>query len=102
MGLADGTCDFGYCLGVLHHVPDPADALATCVAKLKPGAPFLVYLYYDLEGVGLVHRSLLALVTGLRVLISRLPSLIRHLVTDLLAVVLYLPLARVASSVSGM
>ena len=96
MGIADGSCDFGYSLGVLHHIPDTEDATRACIRKLKPGAPFLVYLYYDLEGVGLVHRSLLALVTGLRVLISRLPSLIRHLVTDLLAVVLYLPLARVA------
>ncbi|MDP6076934.1 MAG: class I SAM-dependent methyltransferase, partial [Acidimicrobiales bacterium] len=39
LGLADGTCDFGYCLGVLHHISDTEDALATCVAKLKPGAP---------------------------------------------------------------
>ena len=96
MGIADGSCDFGYSLGVLHHVPDTEDATRACVRKLKPGAPFLVYLYYDLEGVGVVRRSLLAMVTGLRVLIARLPRRMRHLVTDLLALVLYLPLARVA------
>ena len=96
MGLEDGSCDFGYSLGVLHHVPDTEDATRACVRKLKPGAPFLVYLYYDLEGVGVVRRSLLAMVTGLRVLIARLPRQMRHPVTDLLALVLYLPLARLA------
>ena len=96
MGLEDGSCDFGYSLGVLHHVPDTEDATRACVRKLKPGAPFLVYLYYDLEGVGVVRRSLFAMATGLRVLIARLPRRMRHLVTDLLALVLYLPLARVA------
>src|SRR5688500_15631598 len=42
--LADGSQDFGYSLGVLHHTPDTEAALAKCVAKLTPGAPFLVYL----------------------------------------------------------
>ena len=99
MGLEDGSCDFGYSLGVLHHVPDTEDATRACVRKLKPGAPFLVYVYYDLEGAGVVRRSLLTVATGLRMLISRLPRQIRHLVTDLLALVLYLPLARLARSV---
>ena len=99
MGIADGSCDFGYCLGVLHHVPDTEDATRACVRKLKPGAPFLVYVYYDLEGAGVVRRSLLTVATGLRMLISRLPRWIRHPVTDLLALVIYLPLARLSRSV---
>ena len=59
MSLADASCDFGYSLGVLHHVPDTELATRQCVAKLKPGAPFLVYLYYDLEGAGLLRIGLL-------------------------------------------
>jgi ubiquinone/menaquinone biosynthesis C-methylase UbiE len=47
--LADGSQDFGYSLGVLHHIPDTAAALRDCVAKLKPGAPFLAYLYYAFD-----------------------------------------------------
>src|SRR5579884_102415 len=43
--LADGTMDFGYALGVLHHLPDPEHGLRACVSKLKPGAPFLLYVY---------------------------------------------------------
>ena len=47
--LRDRSMDFGYSLGVLHHTPDPAVGMADCVRCLKPGAPFLVYLYYALD-----------------------------------------------------
>lgn len=47
--LARGSQDFGYSLGVLHHIPDTAAALAACIALLKPGAPFLLYLYYRFD-----------------------------------------------------
>ncbi|MCG6534444.1 MAG: glycosyltransferase, partial [Syntrophales bacterium LBB04] len=49
MPISDGSMDFGYALGVLHHVTDVEGALNACVAKLKPGAPLLVYIYYALE-----------------------------------------------------
>ena len=41
--------DFGYFLGVLHHVPDTAAAINSCAALLKPGAPLLRYLYYAFD-----------------------------------------------------
>ena len=94
--LSDRSCDFGYCLGVLHHIPDTEHALATCVAKLKPGAPFLVYLYYDLEGRGWLQRRLFNVATMVRSVVARLPSRGRAVVADLLATVVYWPLARVA------
>ena len=96
MGLEDASCDFGYALGVLHHIPDTEAATATCVAKLKPGAPFLVYLYHDLEGLGWMQCRILGVVTVVRVVVSRLPSRLRALVADLLASVVYWPLARLA------
>ncbi|MBJ30126.1 MAG: SAM-dependent methyltransferase [Acidimicrobiaceae bacterium] len=95
-GVGDGTCDFGYSLGVLHHVPDTAEALRSCIRKLRPGAPFLVYLYYDLEGAGFVRRFLHQLVTAVRIMVSRLPRRPRHLVADLLAIAVYWPSARTA------
>src|SRR2546429_4980348 len=49
MPLADNSMDFGYSLGVLHHLPDPAAGLAVCVRKLKRGAPMLVYIYYAFD-----------------------------------------------------
>jgi len=47
--LADEAMDFGYSLGVLHHIPDTARGIEACVRKIKPGAPFLVYLYYAFD-----------------------------------------------------
>ncbi len=49
MPLEEESMDFGCFLGVLHHIPDTQLAMTACVKKLKPGAPFLVYLYYDFE-----------------------------------------------------
>ena len=96
LGLEDSSCDFGYALGVLHHIPDAEPAMAACASKLKPGAPFLVYLYHDLGDRRWYQRCLLRAVTAVRFVVSRLPSKTRWLVTDVLAVVVYWPLARVA------
>src|SRR5690349_18186981 len=35
MKLDDASMDFGYSLGVLHHVPDPQAALRRCVVALR-------------------------------------------------------------------
>lgn len=96
MGLVDASCDFGYALGVLHHIPNTELATATCVAKLKPGAPFLVYLYHDLAGAGWLQRRILGGVTVARLCVSRLPLRLRSFVADVLATVVYWPLARLA------
>ena len=56
ISLDDNTMDFGYSLGVLHHVPDTALGIKQCVQKLKKGAPFLVYLYYRFDNRPLWFR----------------------------------------------
>ncbi len=38
----DGTFDLVVCLGVLHHVPDTAGAIAKLAPKLKPGGHMLL------------------------------------------------------------
>ena len=43
--LKDNSMEFGYSLGVMHHLPDTLSALENCSRKLKKGAPFLIYLY---------------------------------------------------------
>ena len=48
-GLNEASQDFGYSLGVLHHIPDTQEALNSCSKLLKSGAPFLVYLYYRFD-----------------------------------------------------
>ncbi len=102
MGLEDASCDFGYSLGVLHHIPNSEQALGACVEKLKPGAPFLVYVYHDLGSGRWVHRRLLDAVTMARFVISRFPSRIRSTATDAIAVLLYWPLARCARLYEGL
>jgi len=96
MPVAPESCDFGYSLGVLHHIPDTERALRACVERLKFGAPFLVYLYYDLEDAGPARRFLLGTVTMARAVTSRLPHRLRALATDVVALVVYLPFARMA------
>ena len=92
----DGSMDFGYSLGVLHHVPDTQGALSACVAKLKSGAPFLVYLYYALETRPAWFRAVWRCADLVRQITSRLPSFLKHAVCGLIAAVVYWPLARLA------
>jgi len=92
--LANDTMDFGYSLGVLHHVPDTTAAIAACVRALKPGAPFLVYLYYRFDNRPRWFQNLWSLSNFGRQAISRLPHRARHVVTDAIAAAVYLPLAR--------
>ncbi len=100
--LPDGSADFGYSLGVLHHIPDPAAGLAVCVAKLKPGAPFLLYLYYAFDNRPAWFRWLWRGSDGLRHLVARLPPRMRFWVCDGLAALVYWPLARLARGLEAM
>ena len=92
--LPDGSQDFGYSLGVLHHIPDTGRALVDCVRKLKPGAPFLVYLYYRLDGRPMWFRALWRASDVGRRMIFRLPFGARKAVTSVIAGLVYWPLAR--------
>jgi SAM-dependent methyltransferase len=96
MPIADGSADFGYSLGVLHHIPDTAAALRDCVRKLRPGAPFLLYLYYRFDNRPVWYRLLWSLTNGLRWLVSRSPHPVRYLISQILAAVVYWPLSRSA------
>ncbi len=94
--LADGSMDFGYSLGVLHHVPDTAAGIASCVAKLKPGAPMLLYLYYALDGKPWLFRAIWQASDLVRKVVSALPRPLKFAVCQLIAAVVYWPLARLA------
>lgn len=96
MPIADGSQDFGYSLGVLHHIPDTQAAMDACVRKLKPGAPFLVYLYYNFDNRPAWFRALWQLSELFRFPISRLPFPLRRQVTNAIAAGVYFPLARTA------
>ena len=92
--LPPNSQDFGYSLGVLHHVPDTAGALRECVAMLKPGAPFQLYLYYAFDNRSFLFRLIWRCSDLLRRLVCKLPAALKHLITDTLATLVYYPLAR--------
>jgi SAM-dependent methyltransferase len=94
--LDDGSMDFGYALGVLHHVPRPLDGIRSCVSKLKPGAPLLLYLYYKFDNRPRWYRALWKVSDAGRRLISRLPARLKAWTTTAIAGLVYLPLARLS------
>lgn len=95
--LADESQDFGYSIGVLHHIPDTEKAMRACASKLKSGAPFLVYLYYAFDNRPLWFRAIWRASEAVRATISKLPFGIRKASTTLIAGAVYWPLARSAS-----
>lgn len=94
--LNDKSMDFGYSLGVLHHIPDTRAALAACVNKLKPGAPFLLYLYYAFDNKPAWFQMLWKISDLVRKFVSHMPHGLRYTVSQVIAALVYWPLARFA------
>ena len=99
MPMADASMDFGYSLGVLHHLPDPSAGLNACVRKLKPGAPMLVYIYYAFDNKPAWFRLLWRASDYVRRAVSRTPFRMKSAIADVSATVVYWPLARSAQLV---
>ncbi len=91
--LEDNSQDFGYSLGVLHHIPDTKAAIGSCVKILKNGSPLLLYLYYALDGRPLWFKFIWRMSNILRAIISRLPNKLKFIFTDFIALFIYLPFA---------
>ena len=94
--LPPNSQDFGYSLGVLHHIPNTLNALRDCVKTLKPRAPFLIYLYYKFDNRPIWYVIIWRFSDIIRRLISIMPSTLKSLITNTIATIIYLPLARLA------
>ena len=94
--LPENSQDFGYSLGVLHHIPDTEAGIRACVALLKSGAPFLVYLYYAFDNRPFMFKLVWRCSDLLRRGICLLPSSLKSVVTDIIAALVYFPLARLS------
>jgi ubiquinone/menaquinone biosynthesis C-methylase UbiE len=92
--LPDCSCDFGYSVGVLHHIPDTEKGLRACVAKLKKGSPFLLYLYYRFDNRPFWFWAIWKISDILRLFVCRLPRVPRYAISQMFAVLIYFPLAR--------
>lgn len=96
--LADASMDFGYSLGVLHHVPDTLGGVKACVAKLKRGAPFLIYLYYAFDNRPAWFRGIWRASDLARRAVSKMGPRGRYAMSQILAAGVYYPLARTAKA----
>jgi len=94
--LLPASLDFAFSLGVLHHLPDTQRAISDIASRLKPGAPFLVYLYYAMDNRPAWFKSIWTITNWLRLGISRLPHGLKIGTTTALAAIVYWPLARIA------
>jgi ubiquinone/menaquinone biosynthesis C-methylase UbiE len=96
MPIPDESLDFAYSLGVLHHVPDTAKAIQSVSKKIKPKGIFLVYLYYRFDTRPWWFQTLWKISDKVRTVVCRLPFSLRYLVSQILATLVYWPLARTA------
>jgi SAM-dependent methyltransferase len=96
--LPHDSADFGYSLGVLHHIPDTQQGIVDCVRKLRPGAPFLLYLYYAFDNRPWWFQMMWRISDIFRRLLCRLPFAIRSALCDLIAGAVYWPLARLSAA----
>lgn len=94
--LDHNTQDFGYSLGVLHHVPETEKAIKSCVELLKPGAPLLLYLYYSFDNKNYLFYLIWRLSDLLRGIICNFNPLMKNIVTDIIAFFIYWPLAKIS------
>jgi ubiquinone/menaquinone biosynthesis C-methylase UbiE len=94
--LADGSQDFAYSLGVLHHVPDTKRAITDIARKLKPGAPLLLYLYYAFDNRPAWFRAVWSVSNAVRRVVSHMPPALQLIVSSIIATFIYWPLARIA------
>lgn len=100
----DESFDLALCLGVIHHMPNPAEALKKIAAKLKPEGKLLLYVYYNFENRGVTFKFLFALANVLRQIVSVLPDKLKFIICDLIALFVYMPLvflAKVTRTIAG-
>ena len=94
--IQKGSQDFGYSLGVLHHVPDHTSAIRSCVELLKPGSPFLLYLYSSFDNRPGWYKQIWRVSNIFRLAISSLPVFVKKPACDAIALFVYFPLANFA------
>jgi SAM-dependent methyltransferase len=92
----DGHFDLIFSLGVLHHLPDTPAAIRALARKLAPGGTVLLYLYYAFDQRPAWFRALWKISDIARRAISRLPFALRYLASQIIAALVYWPLARFA------
>lgn len=96
LSFEDNFFDFGFSLGVLHHLPDTALGLNMTVKKLKKGAPLLLYLYFSFDNKPFWYRLIWKISDLFRIIISKFPFKIKLVICKIIAILVYFPFSRIA------
>ena len=94
--LKDNSQDFGYSLGVLHHIPDTQKGINACAKLLKKDAPFLLYCYYNFENRPYFFKPLWQMSDQLRKIFSPLSFRKKVVIASIMSYLIYFPIARFA------
>lgn len=94
--VPNDSLDLAVSLGVLHHLPDTGLGIQDIFKKIKPGGYFLCYLYYALENKPFLYRFVWRITNRFRIGISKLPYRMRRFVCEIIAALVYWPLARLS------
>jgi ubiquinone/menaquinone biosynthesis C-methylase UbiE len=92
--IPNNSLDFAMSLGVLHHISNTEQALKDINSKLKSRGLFLGYLYYKVENKPFLYRVTFSIADYFRKRISNLPFKKKKRISDLIALFVYLPFAR--------
>lgn len=92
--IPQGSFDFVFSIGVLHHIPDPGPVMRAAYVALRGGGQMLIWLY-GREG----NEGYLRLIEPLRAITTRLPAPLLAGVCHALnlALAAYVPLCRAVS-----
>lgn len=96
LNLKSSSLDFAYSLGVIHHLNYPTKCFKIINNKLKKNSPFLVYLYHDFENHHKFYKLIWLLSEYFRKFISKKNFFIKSLLCEIIAIVIYFPLAKIS------
>lgn len=98
--IPKNSLDFAMSLGVLHHISNTDQALKDINSKLKNEGLFLGYLYYKVEDKPFIYRVFFSIANYFRTRISNLPFKNKKRISNLIALFVYLPFARLSKVLS--
>ena len=96
LNIKDNSLDFAYSLGVIHHLKYPVKSFKIVYKKLKKNSPFLVYLYHNFEDHSQTYKYIWKLSEIFRKIISRQNFFVKSVICEIIAILVYLPLARIS------
>lgn len=94
--IPKNSLDFAMSLGVLHHISNTEQALKDINSKLKSRGLFLGYLYYKVENKPFLYRLIFSIANYFRTIISNLSFKSKKRISNLIALFIYLPFARLS------